>query len=171
MRGWKFAALVMLAPVAVYGAVAAVKGRDAVWSTLLGPPRREPVDFTTWDRAPRPNAFILCPADLCPGETHGTAPVFPVPPAELHAAWEALAARKPHTRQLARDEDLMQGDWEVRTPVLRFPDTVTVRILPAGPGRSTLAVYSRAHYGYGDLGVNGRRMRAWLDELRTEVEG
>ncbi|WP_404384625.1 DUF1499 domain-containing protein [Caenispirillum salinarum] len=161
--------LAAVLPLVGYVAVAAVKGRDAVWSTLFGPPERHAVVFETWDRAPAGNEYILCPAGLCPGQTHGEAPEFAVPATDLKAAWDRVVASKPHTERLAWDDAAMQGDWEVRTPLLRFPDTVTVRFVPLAEDRSTLAVFSRSHYGKSDLGTNGRRVTQWLDDLRAEV--
>lgn len=161
--------LAAVLPVVGFVGVAAVKGRDAVWPTLFGPPERAAVSFKDWDRAPGDNEYILCPPDLCPGETNGPSPEFAVPVDDLRAAWERMVARKPHTDRLSWDEDTMQGDWEVRTPVLRFPDTVTARFLSLGEGRSTLAVFSRSHYGKSDLGTNGRRISQWMDDLRAEV--
>lgn len=140
-----------------------------LWSLVLGPPRRDPVAFEQWNRPARPNEFILCPAHLCPGPTHGTPPVFGVPADRLAEAWCGLVERKPRVRRLLWDPALRQGAWEIRTAVLRFPDTLTVRVLPTEAGGATLAVHSQAHYGYHDLGVNGRRARRWLKELQEEI--
>jgi len=40
-----------------------------------------------------------------------------------------------------------------------------VRVLPAGEGKSTLAIYSRAVYGRRDFGVNQARIEDWLSRL------
>jgi uncharacterized protein (DUF1499 family) len=161
--------LVVVVPVVGYVGVAAMKGRDGVWPTLFGPPERGAVVFEAWDRAPKANEYILCPAGYCPGPTDGVAPEFSVPVAELQAAWDRMVARQPLTTRLSWNVAQLQGDWEVRTPLLRFPDTVTVRFLPLGEDRSTLAVYSRSHYGKSDLGTNAKRVTRWLNALDEEL--
>ena len=49
-----------------------------------------------------------------------------------------------------------------RSAWMRFPDYISVRALPAGDKRATLAVFSRSRYGASDLGVNAKRVSAWL---------
>jgi uncharacterized protein (DUF1499 family) len=53
--------------------------------------------------------------------------------------------------------------------MMNFPDTISVRFYALEENRSTLAVYSRSHYGYYDLGVNRRRVQSWLLELKQRV--
>ena len=48
---------------------------------------------------------------------------------------------------------------------MRYPDSITVRFLPLEEGRSTLAIYSRSHYGRSDFGVNKERVDGWLASL------
>lgn len=161
--------LAALLPVVGYVAVAAVKGRDAVWSTLLGEPAHAAVDFGAWTREPTGTEYILCPEDLCPGPVSARPPVFDVPVDDLRRAFDAMLAADPDVRRLSWDDALQQGEWEARTPLLRFPDRVTVRFLPRGAERSTLAVFSRSGYGRHDFGTNGRRVTGWMDALRREV--
>ena len=53
--------------------------------------------------------------------------------------------------------------------MLNFPDLITAQIGEAGPGRSTLVLYSRSVYGYSDLGVNRQRLTSWLAAVRTKI--
>lgn len=161
--------LAAVLPLAGYVAVAAIKGRDAVWSTLFGEPAHAAVDFGAWTREPTGTEYMLCPDDLCPGPVSGRPPVFDVPVDRLRTAFDAMLAADPDVRRLGWDDGLMQGEWEVRTPLLRFPDRVTVRFLARGAGRSTLAVFSRSGYGRHDLGTNARRVQGWVEDLRREV--
>ena len=39
---------------------------------------------------------------------------------------------------------------------------LSVRFLPLDDNSSTLAVYSRSRFGYGDRGVNKGRIKRWL---------
>jgi uncharacterized protein (DUF1499 family) len=56
-----------------------------------------------------------------------------------------------------------------RSAVFNFPDLVTVQVVAQGENASTLVLYSRSVYGHSDLGVNRRRLRAWLDALNTVI--
>ena len=53
--------------------------------------------------------------------------------------------------------------------MFNFPDLITAQVGEAGPDASTLVLYSRSVYGYSDLGVNRRRLNAWLAALRTRI--
>jgi len=53
--------------------------------------------------------------------------------------------------------------------VFNFPDLVMVQIRAEGPDRSDLIVYSRSVYGHSDLGVNRKRIDAWLAALQTKI--
>ena len=53
------------------------------------------------------------------------------------------------------------------TPLLRFPDIVTVEFVALGADRSSLAIYSRARYGISDFGTNRRRVLAWLSQVEA----
>ena len=64
------------------------------------------------------------------------------------------------------DTSLMQYDYIQRTALMRYPDSITVRFIALGNNRSTLAIYSRLHYGKSDFGVNEIQIRAWLSALR-----
>jgi uncharacterized protein (DUF1499 family) len=127
------------------------------------------IDFATLQRAPTPNQYLLCPADLCTTQTDGTAPVFNLPADRLQAAWEQLMAEQPRVELLRRDLADVQIDYVQRTRLLRFPDLVTVRFIPVDDTHSTLAIYSRSVYGKGDMGVNHSRVEGWLAQLKALV--
>ncbi len=157
------AAFVALALLGAAGA--AWFGKAELWAKLLGPVHREPVDFATLRKRPSPNQFLVCPPDLCrePGDL--AAPSFAHSAEELRDRWLARIGELPRVTLLAGDPDRLQYDFEVRTPLLGFPDAVTVRFLARPNGGSTLAVYSRSHYGHSDLGANEKRIRDWLQRL------
>lgn len=145
-------------PLLAYAGLAVALGRDRVWPTLFGPPDRTPVDFATLTLPKTPNTHLVCPPGLCPAP-HEESPVFPAPADRLARAVADLLAREAAEVWPGMDGGL---EAEVRTPLLRFPDRISVRVLPAGPDASTLALYSRSVYGRGDLGTNARRVRRWL---------
>ncbi len=80
-----------------------------------------------------------------------------------------LQAREPRTSPLGAATPAT-AQWVVRSAVWNFPDIVAVQVLPRGPGSSTLALYSRSLYGHSDLGVNRRRIEAWLAALSASIQ-
>ena len=52
-----------------------------------------------------------------------------------------------------------------RSLIFRFPDDIVAEIVELGDNKSTIAIYSASRCGYGDFGVNRRRMRRWLGKL------
>lgn len=53
--------------------------------------------------------------------------------------------------------------WIARTKLMRYPDYVSIRLIPEGAGTRIIAL-SRSRFGHGDLGVNGERLQRWLPE-------
>jgi uncharacterized protein (DUF1499 family) len=96
-------------------------------------------------------------------------PSYPVPAARLFELAQAVAAAQPRTYQAALYPDRLQVHYVARSAALNFPDLIMVQVRDEGLGRSNLILLSRSVYGYGDFGVNRRRVEAWLGELRTRL--
>jgi uncharacterized protein (DUF1499 family) len=96
-------------------------------------------------------------------------PVYNVPVAVLRNAWLGMILQQPRVERLAVSADELQYDFMQRSRLLRFPDTITVRFIPLDPVMSTLAIYSRSHYGYSDFGVNQHRIESWLAALQEKL--
>ncbi len=151
----------------LYVAHAAANGKQAALALLFGKVEREPVDFETLTLKSSPNQFLVAPPGLCRNAMpHGEAPVFEMPAEALRERWMERIPKQPRVKQLSADPARDQYDFEQVSALVGFPDTITVRFPPAGEGRSTVAIYSRSHYGRSDLGVNEKRIRAWLELLR-----
>lgn len=60
-------------------------------------------------------------------------------------------------------EDGAGTTWIARTALMRYPDYVSIRIIPEGEGTRIVA-FSRSRFGYGDRGVNRARLARWLPE-------
>jgi uncharacterized protein (DUF1499 family) len=89
-----------------------------------------------------------------------------VPPAQ--AFERALAAvRKAGWDLVAADANAGRIEATDTTFWYRFKDDVVVRIRPAGAG-SRIDVRSVSRIGVGDLGTNARRVRAYLNALKTD---
>jgi hypothetical protein len=137
---------------------------------VLRPGPHQPVDFATLQRPPSPNTYLVAPPGLTAAKSDGEAPVLGVPVEKLKGQWEKMIAGQPRVEKVAESADGMQIDYIQRTRLVRYPDWITVRFvaLPDDPetgSYSTLAVYSRSVYGYGDMGANKARVQAWLDAL------
>ena len=83
-----------------------------------------------------------------------------LPMAEVAARITARATAE-GAQRLAGDDTF--ATWIARTPRMRFPDYVSIRLLPDGAGTRIVAL-SRARFGYGDHGVNAARLRRWLPD-------
>lgn len=154
--------IILLVPVLAYGALALVVGRDGIWPLLLGPGRRDAASPASFVPPSSPNWWLACPPGRCPAAS-AESPVLAVPAERLRAEVERLLAREGARITGGAGPEI---EAEVRTPVLRFPDLVSIEVIPLDAGRSTLSILSRSVYGHSDLGANRRRVTAWLDALR-----
>jgi uncharacterized protein (DUF1499 family) len=123
-------------------------------------PARWHVDPMTAARTGAPNDWLLAPQSTAVAD--GAAPVWQATPATLMQAIDALALAQPNTALVARGPDPLMATYVQRSALMRYPDYISVRALPAGEGRATLAIFSRSRYGQSDLGVNAKRVSAWL---------
>jgi uncharacterized protein (DUF1499 family) len=137
-----------------------------------GLPVPPPLDVARLVRPATPNTALAAPA--VPGPHAATpappdlvTPVYRVPAARLFAAVQAIAATQPRTFLAVAYRARLQAHWVVRSAIFNFPDLVTAQVEPDGPDASTLVLYSRSVYGRSDLGVNQRRLGAWLAALNA----
>ena len=157
--------LVLLAAAA--GAFAAY-GPDRFWSDTLGSLDTGPFDFDLPNRTGKMNDALACPPGDCAGTSLST-PAFPVPPETLLATVRALLEAQPGTEIVADDPEAMTLRAVVRTPLLRFPDTVSIRVRRSPDGVSGLWLYSRSRIGYSDLGTNAARLEALIAALTERL--
>lgn len=122
----------------------------------LTPPR-------TWNWA------LIAPAGRALPGASGSAPVFAASAAQLGEAVIRVARAESRTELMAREEGCLL--FRARSRVLGLPDLIQVQLIETAPGRSSLAMFSRARYGLYDLGVNRRRMTRWLRALEVELGG
>ncbi len=122
----------------------------------------EAVDFEDLKLTDKPNQFLMCPPHICSG--HADSPVFDVSVDGLRERWRDVITAQPRVELLG--EDGQQFDYVQRSTRFRFPDIITVRFISVSPSQSTLAIYSRSVYGKGDIGVNRKRIEAWVKNLQ-----
>ncbi len=128
-----------------------------------GLPPARPVDFATLRLPPSPNACLAAPPGF-PGAQLATPPL----PVDAASAWgvvRRLGEGFPRTFPYAEWPDRMQAQWVARTALVNYPDVVAAEVTPGGPAGAGLFLYSRSLFGWSDLGVNRRRVEAWLAAL------
>ena len=140
----------------------------SVRATVSSPLPRVPFDFEVMERTGKPNDYLVCPPDVCSTVPDEFSPVFEVPVSRLQQEVLAVVRSQPRIKCLTGSEGA-QYEFVQRTGLMNFPDTITVRFYALDGNRSTLAIYSRSHFGYYDLGVNRKRVRSWLLELKQRV--
>jgi uncharacterized protein (DUF1499 family) len=123
------------------------------------------IDFATLARAGTPNDALACPAGFCAAKADFVTEAIALSAADLAAKAANLLPKEPRTELVAQSDDGLHLVFVQRSLIFRFPDTVNIAVLPVGEGQATLAIYSRSTYGYGDFGVNRRRVETWLKRL------
>ncbi|MYM53984.1 DUF1499 domain-containing protein [Rhodobacteraceae bacterium GS-10] len=80
--------------------------------------------------------------------------------AEDFAQLHKIASSWPRTKVLAGSVAEGRITYVTRTAFWGFPDFTTVERRDG-----QIALYARARFGRSDLGVNGKRVQAWIDAL------
>lgn len=95
-------------------------------------------------------------------------PEFQLGETQLAKRAVAYIQNQPRVSTLKEDWENLHFMFIQRTPVLRFPDQIEVKVISLSDGRSSLLMLSRAHYGSYDFGVNKRRLIRWLKGIKIE---
>jgi uncharacterized protein (DUF1499 family) len=74
-----------------------------------------------------------------------------------------VTAQEPNTALVHSDAE--QDRYLVRTRLMRFPDTIVVKVIELDQDHSTLALYSRSQIGRSDFGVNRKRLKRWIERI------
>lgn len=127
-----------------------------------------PIDFATFTPSTRPNRWLVLPegfeAVAAPDQA---SPVWAgVETAALLEAFKAAALSAARTQRVREAEG--QIELVQRSQVFRFPDYITAQAV-AVEGGAALCVYSRSKVGYSDMGVNAKRIRAWLEATQIAL--
>jgi hypothetical protein len=117
--------------------------------------RLAPSDPAVWHRDPEtvpdPATPNFARADL----------VLPLPLPQVAERIEAIA-RAEGAARLAGDAGM--STWLTRSPLMRYPDYTTIRLVRTDAG-TRLTALARARFGYGDQGMNRARLDRWLAAL------
>ncbi len=165
-------AVMLLGLVLVAGAVLAAGQLhllDIVYERMFGSPDLGPIAFERLMRRTNPNDALACPPGECGSAEVDVRPLsYPVPASELRQRVRRYLGAQ-GADLAAFDDTSLHDRFVVRTPLMRFPDTVDVEIFPLDADHATLAVYSRSQLGFYDFGTNLRRVRALLAALGPAV--
>lgn len=133
-----------------------------------GLPMPSPMDIAHIVRPSSPNTALAAPEGFSPRPDVVTPP-YKIAPAGLFALVQDVAGSQPRTYLAALYPDQLQVHYVARSALFNFPDLITVQVREVPPGRSDLIVWSRSVYGRSDLGVNRKRVEAWLAALQTKL--
>jgi uncharacterized protein (DUF1499 family) len=129
-----------------------------------------PLDFRRLTLRRSPNQYLVLPPDFSGvAAAHSESPAFEVSAEMLRERWKAMVERQPRVSRVREDAAAGQIECVERSRIMRFPDTITAEFIPLEEGRSRVAIYSHARYGYRDFGVNRARITRWLALLADET--
>jgi hypothetical protein len=127
---------------------------------VAGLPPAEPVDFARLVLPPSPNTCLAAP----PGGHPGAQIIVPPLPVDAATAWPVLRALgdgMPRVTRYGEWPARRQAQWVARSALANFPDIIAAELVP-GPDGAGLFLFSRSLFGWSDLGVNRKRVAAWL---------
>lgn len=125
-----------------------------------GVPEPPPIDFAALVRPASPNTALAAPAGFRP-EPDIVTRAYGLPPQTLYDAVRKVALAQPRTYAHVAYDDRLQAHFVARSAVFNFPDLIAVQVTPEGG----LILWSRSVYGESDMGVNRKRVQAWLAAL------
>jgi uncharacterized protein (DUF1499 family) len=122
------------------------------------------VDPLTAPTPSTPNSYRVAPADSVI-EADAVAPVFQTSTPELAAKFERIARESGNVDVVGGSPESGFVTYVQTSSMFAFPDYISVKFIEIDANTSTLAVFSRSRLGQSDLGVNKKRIIAWLDQL------
>lgn len=134
-------------------------------AALMASDPAQQIDFKNITLPNSPNYFLLCPKDYCNVKSNETSPIFNYSIVDLDSRFQNMVNKQKHITIVQSDAQNHQYTYIQRTPLLRFPDTINVKLIALSDNQSTLAIMSQSKYGYSDLGTNQRRINYWLSDL------
>ena len=144
-------------------------GREKTWTLFFGQADMGTVDFATLVPSKKPNSALFCPEDYCPNaERKSPSPIFDMPAATLKDKLFSIINAEPHIVQVANDVQNHEYRFVQYTPLMRYPDTIRIKIIQLNDDQSTLAIFSESQIGRSDLSVNYKRINGWMDILEAQ---
>jgi uncharacterized protein (DUF1499 family) len=127
-----------------------------------------PLDFARFRKINRPNQFLALPASFNAAQRpDATVGIFHASVDQVRDAWLEVL------RDEARVSNIRQSDGQIeamqRTPLIGFPDWITVQPVDLGHGQASICLFSRSKFGIRDFGVNEKRGLTWLAQLAAKL--
>ena len=132
--------------------------------------RFTPADPAEWHVDPRAVAKPDTPNHWLIRSVGGDAPApeYALSAPELAQVVDAVVLSQPRTQRIAGSVEAGHMTYVARTPIMGYPDYVSVRVFATATGAS-LAVFSRARFGRSDLGMNRKRLEEWMTAIDAAV--
>lgn len=127
------------------------------------------VDFHTLLPPSSPNWYLVVPEAIDNHAAQQKSPIYCVSAADLTKHVVNYMRHLPRTKMVYNNKDAKSFGYVQVTKFWRFPDYISIQIFPVSSNKSTLAVYSRAKYGYSDFGVNKKRVLQMLSHLEAKA--
>lgn len=123
----------------------------------------DPMEVEQVPQAPRRGGWLVRtgPANAAP-------PVFDTDPATLLSAFDEIARATPRTRALFESPAEGRVTYVTRSAVAGFPDYTSVKAVPEAGG-AALMIWARQRFGVADMGVNRKRVEAWIAALEDRL--
>ncbi|MFZ4407431.1 MAG: DUF1499 domain-containing protein [Paracraurococcus sp.] len=128
-----------------------------------GLPPATPLDFATLKLPASPNTCLAAPAGGHP-QAQITVPPLPVDAATAWPVLRALGDGMPRVTRYGEFPAKRQAQWVARSALMNYPDIMVAELVPGGAGAG-LYLYSYSLFGWSDMGVNRKRVEAWLAAL------
>lgn len=164
----KLAAALIAAAAILFAAVFLFVGPERLWASF-GPADLGDVDFATLLRRDTPNDALACSPEFCSAKADIPAPVIARPFGDVFLAVQNAVVQEPGLEQVAADAEAGTLRFVQRSALMKFPDTINVKVVPAKDGGTAVLIYSRSQLGKADMGVNLARVKRWADLIVTEA--
>ena len=131
--------------------------------------KADPMDLRTMDRTSSPNDALACPPAICSATSDMEPSPLDLGAEQLGEVVRKVISAQPRTELVGEDPDLGQLVFVQRSRIFGFADTIWIQTVDLEPEVS-LIMYSRSNFGFWDLGVNRRRVSAWLSEIESATD-
>jgi hypothetical protein len=129
------------------------------------------VDPMIVERSSSPNDYLVEPhQSATPMNSDTVAGVYALSAEELAQAFDMFVLEQSSAARLAGLPSDLHMTYVDITPRIKAPDYISVKFIPLSDQTSTLAMFSRSRYGYGDLGANRRRVENWLGGISAYAQ-
>ncbi len=122
------------------------------------------VDPMTAPTPSTPNSYRVAPADAVV-DADAVAPTFEMSATDLAAKFDRVARDSGNVDVVGGSPEGGFVTYVQTSSLFAFPDYISVRFIAIDADTSTLAVFSRSRLGQSDLGVNKKRVNAWIEQL------